>query len=138
MSVIDSLDKNMPILVVDDAPTMRRVVRNCLQQLGFHNITEAQNVGQALETLQRVPVQLVISDWNMSALPGQDLLRKVRSDAKLCSLPFLMVAPATQKVPQTAEDAGETSCFIAKPFTAHVLQTKMEHLFNSYYSKDRS
>lgn len=129
MSVLDTLDKNMPILVIDDAATMRRVVKNCLKQLGFNNVTEAQDGSQAVEALHSAQVQFVISNWNLHDLDGPELLKKVGSDAKLRSLPILMVTTPTQKIPPLNTQGCGSPQFIAKPFTAQVLQAKMEQIF---------
>ena len=49
---LSHLDRNMPILVVDDFSTMRRVIKNCLKSLGFENITEAEDGQSAWAKIQ--------------------------------------------------------------------------------------
>ena len=130
MSVLDTLDKNMPILVIDEAATMRKVVKNCLKQLGFNNVTEVEDGAQVVETLQSVPFKFVISNWNLHGLNGPELLKRVRSHERLKTIPFLMVTPPTQKVDAAGSDGAGPAGFIAKPFTAQVLQSKMEVIFS--------
>ncbi|NDC38955.1 MAG: response regulator, partial [Proteobacteria bacterium] len=87
----------MPILIVDDFATMRRIVKTCLRQLGFENVTEADDGKVALEKLNANEFKLIISDWNMPNMMGIDLLRSVRGDQRLKALPFLMVTAEAQK-----------------------------------------
>jgi two-component system chemotaxis response regulator CheY len=131
MSEFDSLDKNMPILVVDDYPTMRRVLKNCLCQLGFKNIHEAENGQVALEKLESSKFQLVISDWHMPQMAGIDLLKAVRSSDRLKEMPFLMITPEAHKDQnaEIAQTAGVSNT-IVKPFTATALEKKMEAIFS--------
>ena len=83
----------MKILVVDDFSTMRRIVRNLLVELGFTNtlIQEAEDGNAALALLRSQPIDLVVTDWNMPNMTGIDLLRAIRADAGLKSLPVLMI-----------------------------------------------
>ena len=59
------VDKGIKILVVDDFPTMRRIIRNLLQELGFENVDEAEDGAIGLEKLRNGGFQFVVSDWNM-------------------------------------------------------------------------
>ena len=55
-------DKNMSILVVDDFPTMRRIVRSLLKELGFENVEEAEDGQEALTKLRAGGFEFVVSD----------------------------------------------------------------------------
>lgn len=129
MSGLASLDRNIPILVVDDFSTMRRIVKNCLKQLGFENITEAEDGQIALEALGQKEFKFIISDWNMPNMMGIDLLRAVRADAKLKSIPFLMVTAESQKENVIEAAKAGVSNYVIKPFTAEVLEQKMSAIF---------
>ena len=86
-----AVDKNMPVLVVDDYKTMLRIIRNLLNQLDFTNVFEATDGGSALTKLREKKFGLVISDWNMEPMTGLQLLREVRADENLKDTPFIMV-----------------------------------------------
>lgn len=120
----------MPILVVDDFNTMRRIVKTCLRQLGFENIAEAEDGKVALEKLKNSEFKLIVSDWNMPNMMGIDLLRAVRSDEKLKHLPFLMVTAEAQKENVLEAAKAGVSNYIVKPFTADQLQTKLEAIYS--------
>jgi two-component system chemotaxis response regulator CheY len=113
-------------LIVDDFATMRRIIRNLLRQLGYNNIEEAEDGAVGLRKLQSQEVDFVICDWNMPNMTGIELLREIRSDDSLKELPFLMVtAEAIKENIIEAVKAG-VSNYIVKPFTADVLQEKIE------------
>lgn len=130
MSALNALDKNMPILVVDDFSTMRRIVKNCLKQLGFENVSEADDGQIALDKLKANEFKFIVSDWNMPNMMGIDLLKAVRADEKLKTIPFLMVTAEAQKENVLEAAKAGVSNYIIKPFTADVLQTKMEAIFS--------
>lgn len=113
-------------LIVDDFATMRRIIRNLLRQLGYNNIEEAEDGAVGLRKLQSQEIDFVICDWNMPNMTGIELLREIRSDDSLKGLPFLMVtAEAIKENIIEAVKAG-VSNYIVKPFTADVLQEKIE------------
>lgn len=122
------MEKNMKILVVDDFATMRKVVRNLLKQVGYENITEAEDGAIALRVLKSQKVDFIISDWNMPNMNGLELLKAVRADGDLAKTPFLMVtAEALQENVIAAVKAG-VSNYIVKPFTAEVLNEKIKKI----------
>lgn len=129
MSVLNGLDKSMPILIVDDFSTMRRIVRNCLKQIGFTNVTEAADGKIALEKLQNNEFKLIISDWNMPNMMGIDLLKSVRGSERHKHIPFLMVTAEAQKENIIEAAKAGVSNYVIKPFTADILGTKLEQVF---------
>lgn len=123
------MDKNIKILIVDDFSTMRRIIKNLLRDLGFTNTAEADDGTTALPMLQSSSFDLLITDWNMPGMTGIDLLRAVRADERLQSMPVLMVT-AEQKRDQIIEAAkAGVNGYIVKPFTAATLKEKMEKIF---------
>lgn len=131
MTQIKDLNKNMTILVVDDFSTVRRVVINCLAKLGFKNILEASDAESALLALSKNNIELVISDWNMPSLDGDELLNIVKRDAKLKTLPCLVVISPSQKNEIQKKPPISKSEILVKPFTAEALQAKMEAVFTN-------
>lgn len=119
----------MKILVVDDFSTMRRIIKNLLRDLGYNNTSEADDGQSALPMLQAGDFDFLITDWNMPGMTGIDLLKIVRADDKLASLPVLMVT-AEQKREQIIEAAqAGVNGYIVKPFTAQVLKEKIDKIF---------
>ena len=120
-----TVDKNMNILIVDDYKTMLRIMRNLLAQLSFSNVEEASNGEDALTKLESDNFGLVISDWNMQPMTGLDLLRRVRTSAKLKHLPFIMVTAESKTENVIAAKQAGVSNYIVKPFNAETLRGKI-------------
>ncbi len=118
------------ILVVDDFPTMRKIVKSVLKQLGYHNIEEAEDGQMALNTLLNNPqIEFVISDWNMPNMTGIELLKAVRAEAKLKHLPFLMVTAEADKDNIVEAVKSGVSSYIVKPFNAATMKEKIDKIF---------
>jgi two-component system chemotaxis response regulator CheY len=114
------------VLIVDDYATMRRILRNLLDQIGFKNVQEAADGAEALAKLRTGSFGVVISDWNMEPMTGLQLLQEVRKDAKLKEMPFIMVtAESKTENVVTAKQAGVNN-YIVKPFNAATLKQKLE------------
>jgi two-component system, chemotaxis family, chemotaxis protein CheY len=123
------MNKDMKVLIVDDFSTMRRIIKNLLRELGFTNSIEADDGATALPILKSGGVDFLITDWNMPNMPGIELLRQVRSDDALKHIPVMMVtAEASREQIVQAAGAGVNG-YIVKPFTAQVLQEKIEQIF---------
>jgi len=120
----------MKILVVDDFSTMRRIIKNLLGDLGFKNISQAEDGVMALRMLQEAgDYDFLVTDWNMPEMPGIELLKAVRADEKLSQLPVLLVT-AEQKREQIVEAAqAGVNGYIVKPFTAVTLKEKLDKIF---------
>ena len=119
------MNANLKFLVVDDFSTMRRIVKNLLQELGYARIEEADDGTTALPMLKAGDFDFLITDWNMPSMPGLELLKQVRADPKLAKMPVLMVtAEAKREQIVEAAQAG-VSGYIIKPFTAQTLSEKL-------------
>jgi two-component system chemotaxis response regulator CheY len=116
------------LLIVDDSGATRRVVRKILAQLGYKSIDEASDGAAALKKISEEHFNLIISDWNMEQMSGDELLRRVRADKNYESLPFIMMtADSTIDKIVKAKHSG-VSCFIRKPFNAQELEAKISQI----------
>jgi len=119
----------MKILIVDDFSTMRRIIKNLLRDLGFNNTQEADDGITALPMLKTGNFDFLVTDWNMPGMTGIDLLKAVRADDSLKTLPILMVtAEAKREQIVEAAQAGVNG-YVVKPFTAAVLKEKIDKIF---------
>lgn len=123
------MDKNMKILIVDDFSTMRRIIKNLLRDLGFNNTQEADDGNTALPMLQSGNFDFLVTDWNMPGMTGIDLLKAVRADAKLASMPVLLVTAEAKKDQIIEAAQAGVNGYIVKPFTAVTLKEKIEKIF---------
>lgn len=125
------MSSNLKFLVVDDFSTMRRIVKNLLQELGYNEITEADDGNTAWPLLKGGSFDILITDWNMPGMPGLELLKAVRADARLAKLPVLMLtAEAKREQIVEAAQAG-VSGYVIKPFTAATLKEKLDKILAS-------
>jgi two-component system chemotaxis response regulator CheY len=120
------------VLVVDDYKTMRSIVISLLNQIGFSDIDEAADGGEALEKLKKKKYGLIFSDWNMSPIPGIDFLKGTRSLEGYKDVPFIMITAETTMDNLTQAKAEGVTNYIAKPFTASTLKEKLEKVFGSF------
>lgn len=126
---ISILKPNLKILVVDDFPTMRRIVKTLMKQNGYTNFTEAEDGEQALRMLHaEMDYEMVVSDWNMPNMTGLELLKAVRADEKLKHLPFLMVTAEAEKENIIEAVKAGVSNYIVKPFTGQALKDKLDKI----------
>ena len=119
----------MKFLVVDDSSTMRRIVVNSLQRIGFDNTVEAGDGREALEKFDP-SVRFVITDWNMPNMTGTELARALRGRADGKQVPILMVtARSVRDDIIEAMEAGVNN-YIVKPFTPQILKEKIDALLS--------
>ena len=127
-----SLNKNMRVVIVDDYTTMLRILRNLLRQLEINNVDEANDGDTAYHLMQKNPPDLVISDWNMVPVTGLDLLRRVRADAKLKHIPFIMVTAESKPENVIAAKQAGVNNYIVKPFNAETLKGKLTAVIGEF------
>ena len=118
----------MKILVVEDQRTVRKLLSQNLQVLGFSHIKEAENGKAALELLRAEPFDLVISDMEMPELGGLELLKEIRHDRQLRHLKVLMVTVVDQKDRILEAIEAGVNGYIVKPFSIEGLRDKLSKL----------
>ncbi|SMC09267.1 chemotaxis response regulator CheY [Nitratiruptor tergarcus] len=124
-------DKNIRILVVDDAPMIRRILKNLLKEMGFSNIDEAEDGMVALQKLRSQKYDFVITDWNMPNLTGIELVQEIRKDPNLKSLPIMMVTAEAKKENIILALKSGVNNYIVKPFTPENVKAKIEAIFSA-------
>ena len=127
-----AVEKNMNVLIVDDYKTMLRIIRNLLKQLGFNEVDEATDGAAALEKLRAKSYGLVISDWNMEPMTGYELLKEVRADQQLKTVPFIMVTAESKTENVVAAKKAGVDNYIVKPFNAATLKSKMQAVLGDF------
>ncbi len=115
-------------LVVDDFSTMRRIIKNFLNDLGYNHVQEADDGMTALPILKSGTIDFLITDWNMPGMQGLDLLKAVRADPKISKMPVLLLtAEAKREQIIEAAQAGVNG-YVIKPFTAQTLKDKLDKI----------
>lgn len=129
--------KDTRILVIDDMPSIRDLVKSQLKSMGFQSIVEAQDGQEGLQILDKrlmdgEPIQLVISDWNMPKLKGLELLKKVRASAEFKELPFVLLTSEAEREQVTEAVLSGVSQYIVKPFSAKIFEDKLKTVWDKH------
>ena len=117
----------MKFLVVDDSATMRRIVINSLQRIGFTDTIEAGDGQEALAKFD-ASVNFVITDWNMPNMSGTEFTKALRSRTDGASVPVLMVTARSVKEDILIALQAGVNNYVVKPFTPQVLKEKIDAL----------
>jgi len=109
-------------LVVDDSLTARNHISRVLSNIGIENITQVENGKEAIQLLQSDYFDLLVTDYNMPEVDGQELVRYVRNESTQGSIPIIMVTSETDESRLTAVRQSGVSAICDKPFeTSSVL-----------------
>jgi two-component system, chemotaxis family, chemotaxis protein CheY len=119
----------MVFLVVDDSPTMRRIVINALKSFGWTEVLEAGDGIEAIEQLNKSQVDFVVSDWNMPNMSGLELTKAIRASDKFKHLPILMVTTRGLKQDIIEALQAKVNNYVVKPFTPQILKEKIDAIF---------
>ncbi|HEX6977859.1 MAG TPA: response regulator [Alphaproteobacteria bacterium] len=114
--------EELRVLVVEDQPVMRQLIRTVLRQMRIRDVTEAENGPDALAVFSG-KIDMIVCDWVMPEMSGLELLQRVRAvDA---DIPFLMVTGNADADAIRAAVAAGVSAYIVKPFTPKQLESKL-------------
>lgn len=126
------------ILIVDDMMTMRKLVAKALTELGFTNLTDADNGESALEKIKLVgseQFQLIVSDWNMPKVSGLELLKTVRQMSAYKDIPFVLLTAESEKAQVIEAIQARVSGYVTKPFTTAILGEKLKSVHAALQAK---
>ncbi len=116
------------ILIVDDSPTMRRILVNTVIKAGYSDVKEAEDGKDGLAKLMAGEYDLLMTDWNMPNMNGLELVQTVRADEKLKSIPILMVTTRNMKEDIVNAIKSGVNGYIVKPFDAKTLNAKISEI----------
>jgi two-component system, chemotaxis family, chemotaxis protein CheY len=114
------------VLVVDDSAVMRQIIKKNLKELGFSDLSEAEDGAAGLKKAGEEPVDLIVSDWNMPNMTGLEFLKAVRADAGLKGTAFIMVTSEADKEKIMEAVQAGVNQYIVKPFNAMQLEEKIK------------
>jgi len=121
-------DPSTRFLVVDDMGTMLIVLRNKLKELGYHDVTTAENGYEAFALLEKRQIenpseqfQAVISDWMMPVMNGLELLVKIREDERFKAIPFMLVTAEGEAKSIQKSIVLECDGYLQKPINTEKL-----------------
>lgn len=115
------------ILLIDDASFIRDLIKRTLRKyLPQCEIIEGADGRKAQCILSRQPIDLILSDWEMPGLSGEELLQWVRADEKLAAIPFIMITSLGGKEHIMRAVQAGVSDYLGKPFTGEELMHKVQ------------
>lgn len=118
---------SLRVLVVDDSPAMRMLLKKILNQSGLpiENILDAADGIQGLIKLRDHPINLILSDINMPNMDGEEFVRQVKADKALREIPVLMITTdnSTARVLRLRQLGAQG--YICKPFTPEMVKEKV-------------
>lgn len=117
----------MKFLVVDDSATMRRIIVNSLQRIGYSDCVEAADGAEALAHFS-ADIGFIITDWNMPNMTGVDFVRALRARDDGKSVHVLMVTTRSVRDDIVAAVEAGVNNYVVKPFTPQVLKEKIDAL----------
>ncbi len=118
------------VLVVDDSATIRRIIKNTLERIGYPDVVEAENGIDALTKLKEGDISLVMTDWNMPEMDGITLVKSIRASDKFGTVPIIMVTTEAEKSEVMEALQLGVNDYIVKPFTPDILKEKIEKVMN--------
>lgn len=120
----------MKFLIVEDSATMRRIIVNTLQRLGYEQAVEAEDGVKGLEALD-ASIEFVITDWNMPRMSGLEFVQAVRQGSIASTVPILMVTTRSVREDIVAAAKAGVNNYVVKPFTPEVLKDKIDQVLGA-------
>ncbi|PSQ62028.1 MAG: two-component system response regulator [Bacteroidetes bacterium QH_7_62_13] len=121
----------MQFLIVDDSPTMLRIIRNALKEIGYDEVEEAEDGQEAMDMIESVSPDFVITDWNMPNMNGVDLAKNIRNHPDFGHVPILMITTRGMKEDVKTAMEADVDNYIVKPFEPDVLDEKIDTILEA-------
>lgn len=120
--------EDLNILIVDDSPTMRRIIKNTLERIGYRQSIEASNGIEALDALIDQSINFIITDWNMPEMSGLEFVTELRTRPEFVKIPVLMITTRGMKEDVLQAVQAGVNNYMVKPFTPETLEAKINKL----------
>jgi two-component system chemotaxis response regulator CheY len=121
-----NVDTTLSVLVVDDSQTVSLVITRHLQKLGFSDIDLAQDGHSALDCVRRKSYGLIISDWEMQPMGGEEFVKLLRQDHRYSNVPVILI---TAKAGRGASWLVGADAYLAKPFNEREFEAALKSVF---------
>ncbi len=121
--------EELKVLVVDDSPNARKFIRRVLTNLGVEDFIEAGDGTEAISILNDTMVDLVVTDYNMPQMDGQQLIEHIRNQSWQRSVPIMMVTSESDAGRLAAVQEAGVSGICDKPFEPAMVRQLLAHMF---------
>lgn len=119
----------MKVLLAEDAEGMRKIIAAMLRNLGYTDIVTAENGQQALDVIDQVGVDLLVTNWNMPVLDGLQLVQRLRQNPASAGLPVVMITSRVSRKDVVQALQAGVDGYVRKPFTPQQLREQIETVF---------
>jgi two-component system chemotaxis response regulator CheY len=119
---------SLRVLIVDDSLTSRRHIRRILENIGIENFSEAEGGREGIEMISEMNFDLIVTDYNMPEVDGEELIRYVRQDSNQPSVPILMVTSEHDASRLAQVEQQGVSAICDKPFDPRGMLALLERI----------
>jgi two-component system chemotaxis response regulator CheY len=116
------------VLVVDDSRLARNHIKRVLQNLGIQHLTEAEDGQQAIELLRNNMFDLVVTDFNMPEVNGQELTQYIREHSQQSHIPVLMVTSEANESHLANIAQSGVNALCDKPFEPETVRALLSRI----------
>ena len=124
-AVRGNMNTSLPVLVVDDSPTMTQIISDLVRKVGFADVDIAHDGPSALDQLRHKQYGLVLSDWEMQPMSGEEFLKEIRQDKGIGKIPIILITATTGR---GASWLAGAAAYLHKPFSESDLKTAIKRV----------
>jgi len=118
------------LLIVDDSPTIRRMVKVALAPLAMETVEAASGL-EAIERLAVAPINLMVLDLNMPDMHGLEVLGFVRANQKFHNIPIIVLTTRADAASRDAAAQAGATRYLTKPFKPETLLTEARQVLDA-------
>ena len=130
LSLQEFSPEELEVLVVDDSSMARKHIKRVLSSIGVEKFTEAGDGLEATKILENQYFDLVVTDYNMPNMDGQELVDHIRKNSSQASVPVLMVTSESNDNRLAAVQKAGVSAICDKPFAADTVRDRILQLLD--------
>lgn len=124
------ISKSSSILIVDDSYPMRKTIMDNLTAIGFENIQLATSGLEAMQILEKQPVDILFTDWHMPDITGMDILKYVRNEPRFTNTYFMLLIVEEEHKNILSAISEGVDGFLVKPFSKLDVRNKLSHMLS--------
>ncbi len=121
----NNMNTSLPVLVVDDSRTMTLLITDFIRKIGFTDVDDAHDGHSALHRLRQKKYGLVLSDWEMQPMSGEELFKEMRQDKMIGNIPIIVITATARR---GASWLAGAAAYLHKPFSESDLRTVIERV----------